>query len=82
MRTDVDEQENPEHQPEGSHSYTIVARGFSIPKIVACLLYENFSLPRENGLKICSPFLIFILNFEEVDHKALEMNMKWLEAHD
>lgn len=23
--------------------YTVVARGFSVPKIVACMLYEDFS---------------------------------------
>lgn len=82
MHTEDDEAENPEHLPSGGQCFTVVARGFSIPKLVACLLYEYYSLPRENGLKICSPFLIFILNFDEVDHKALEMNIKWLEAHD
>ena len=45
-------------------------------------MYEHFSIPKENALRICSPFLIFILNFDEVDYKALELNTKWLEAHD
>ena len=31
---------------------------------------------------MCSPYLIFILNFDEVDFKALELNMQWLEAFD
>ena len=59
-----------------------MAKGFSIPKLVACILYEKYCLPEDGSLKNCSPYLIFILNFDEVDHKALEMNLKWLEAHD
>ena len=65
-----------------SQCYSIVARGFSVPKLVACLMYERYSCPQERVVRTCSPYLIFILNFDEVDYKALEVNMQWLEAHD
>lgn len=65
-----------------SQCYTVVARGFSVPKLVACLLYETYSSPMEKSLRTCSPYLIFVLNFDEVDHKALELNLEWLEAQD
>ena len=50
---------------------------------MACLLYEQFSQPKnEESHRICTPYLIFVLNFDEIEYKALEMDMQWLEAFD
>ena len=34
---------NAEDTAESGLCYTVVGRGFSVPKIVACMLYENYS---------------------------------------
>ena len=54
-----------------------------MPKLVACMLYESYSqTSHETFNRVCSPYLIFVLNFDEVDYKALELNLQWLEAYD
>ena len=65
-------------QTECCLCYTVVARGFSVAKLVACDLYENYSGPSPEDahtVRTCSPYLIFILNFDEVDNRALELNL-------
>ena len=78
----------------GANSYLVTARGFSIHKIIASLLYDRYSIQRKDQVgeeevksdtskvSTCSPYLIFIINFEETDYQALMLNLKWLETHD
>lgn len=55
-----------------------------MPKLVAGLLYEAYSNNRgdDSVARACSPYLIFILNFDEIDFRALEINLQWLEETD
>ena len=56
--------------------FIVLARGFSIPRAVASLIFNKYSIPIPEKTKIeaqkqCSPFLILILNFDEVDFNSL-----------
>ena len=75
------EEESKEPKPRGGQCYTVVARGFSVPKLVAGLLYEAYT-QLGSETRTCSPYLIFLLNFDEVDFRALEINLQWLEETD
>lgn len=56
----------------------ILARGFSVPKVTARYLFSKFSSPNPN--QKYSPYLIFLLNFDEVDFNALQTDMQALQA--
>ena len=55
----------------------VLARGFSVPKITASFLHTKFSMPRTT-LKY-SPYLIFLLNFDESDFNSLQIDMQHLQ---
>jgi DNA excision repair protein ERCC-4 len=56
----------------------VLGRGFSVPKITASYLYTKYSsaLPQKY-----SPYLIFLLNFDEVDFSALTLDMQTLQRN-
>ena len=45
----------------------VVARGFSIPRVVAAFLFQKYSLWSAVPAKPQCPYLIFMVNFEEVE---------------
>ena len=64
--------------------FIVLAKGFSVSKFVATLLYEKYSIrnqaknpeSEESGSKKtislkCSPFLIFIVNFQDIEFLSL-----------
>ena len=53
----------------------VLARGFSVPKVTASLLFSKYSLPT-NKKSASSPFLIFLLNFDEVDFTSLQSDLQ------
>ena len=74
---------NSESNPKGN-CFVVLAKGFSVPKFVATLLYDKYSIKAEpqqiesaaGGIqklapRACSPYLIFIINFDEVEYQSL-----------
>ncbi len=55
----------------------ILARGFSVPKVTASLLFSKYSLPT-NKKSANSPFLIFLLNFDEIDFASLQSDLNYI----
>ena len=66
----------------------VVAKGLSIPRLVATLLYDRYSINiKSNAIELgpngvltakqreCSNYLIFIINFDEIDYRLLQLNM-------
>jgi len=56
----------------------VLGRGFSVPKMTACFLHSKFSTPSSQHKY--SPYLIFLLNFDEVDFAALSADMLALQS--
>ena len=83
-----------ESNPNGN-CFVVLAKGFSVSKFVATLLYDKYSIKAEpqsidlggGGTqkvvpRACSPYLIFIINFDEIEYQSLQLNMELLKELD
>jgi hypothetical protein len=65
------------HMHKHRDCLVVLGRGFSVPKITANFLHVKYSTPAAQKY---SPFLIFLINFDEVDFNSLTVDINNLAA--